>query len=182
MTVPDSGTTDACVVLLATFGLGAGFFGYGLAIRLGYYKRYFLTPGPAPFFGPANYHFVILLGALCIVFGLTGLPGDVQTRQDLLGYLFIPCFILALIVGFWQPWWLKPKWIRQLKENHPDIYPFLREAAQEEVGNDRKKADEWSAKMDTVEGQNEWVAEVRKRLGMPEPRAKKAAQEREEHR
>jgi hypothetical protein len=50
------------------------------------------------------------------------------------------------------------------------------------VGNDRKKADEWSAKMDTVEGQNEWVAEVRKRLGMPEPRAKKAAQEREEHR
>ena len=40
----------------------------------------------------------------------------------------------------------------------------MREAAQEEVGTDRKKADEWASKMDTVEGQHEWVAEVRERL------------------
>jgi hypothetical protein len=168
---PEQGASGpACDVMLLFFTLCAPFLMFGLAIRLGYTKRYFLVRGPAPFFGPANYHFVLLGGALLVILGLTGLPGDVQARQDLLGYLFIPSFILAFIVGLWQPWWLKPKWIRQLKENHPDIYPFLREAAQEEVATDRKKMEEWSRKMDTVEGQNEWVAEVRKRLGMPDQR------------
>jgi hypothetical protein len=140
-----------------------------------------LVRGPAPFFGPANYHFIILLGALLVVFGLTGLPGDVQTRQDLLVYVLGPCFILAFIIGLWQPWWIKPRWIRQLQENHRDIYPFLREAAQEEVGTDRKKMDEWCRKMDTVEGQNEWVAEVRKRLGMPSPRITESTGKGENH-
>jgi hypothetical protein len=165
-------TTDVsgyCVVLLVS-AIGGMFVVFGLAIRLGYTKRYLLVRGPAPFFGPAKYHFIILLGGLLVLFGLTGLPGDVQTRQDVLVYVFGPCFILAFIIGLWQPWWLKPRWIRQLQENHRDIYPFLREAAQEEVGTDRKKADEWASKMDTVESQNAWVAEVRKRLSMPEPR------------
>jgi hypothetical protein len=155
--------------MLIGFTLGAPFMIFGLAIRLGHFKRYFLVRGPQAFFGPANYHFLILLGGLFVVLGLCGLPGDVQTRQHLFGYMFLPSLILAFVVGFWQPWWLKPRWIRQLRENHPDIYPFLRDAAQEQVGNDRKKADEWSARMDTVEGQNEWVAEVRKRHGWPEP-------------
>jgi len=176
-----SQSSAQCGELIIDFGIGLAFLSFGLAIRLGYAKRYFLVRGPAPFFGPANYHFIILVGALFLILGLTALPGDVQTRQDLLGYVFIPSFILAFVVGLWQPWWLKPKWIRQLKENHPDIYPFLREAAQEEVDNDRKKADEWSAKMDTVETQNEWVAEVRKRLGMPEPRTTEATENSEKH-
>jgi hypothetical protein len=170
MSVPSPDATDACVVFLATFGLGSLIFGCGMRIRLGYTKRYFLVKGPAPFLGPANYHFWILAGALLITLGIAMLPADPNTVQKLLDYLFIPSLILALIVGLWQPWWLKPKWIRQLQENHPDIYPFLREAAQEEVGTDRKKAEEWASKMDTVESQNEWVAEVRKRLGMPDPR------------
>jgi hypothetical protein len=159
-----------CGHLIIGLGIGLAFLSFGLAIRLGYAKRYFLVRGPAPFFGPANYHFVILVGVVFLVLGLIGLGRDVETRQDLFGYVFIPSLILAFVIGLWQPWWLKPKWIRQLKENHPDIYPFLREAAQEEVGNDRKKAEEWAGKMDTVETQNEWVAEVRKRLGMPDPR------------
>jgi hypothetical protein len=173
--------TPGCTILSVGFGVGVPFLIFGLAIRLGYTKRYFLVRGPNFFFGPANYHFVILLGALCIVFGLTGLPGHAQTRQDWALYLFGPSFILAFIVGLWHPWWLKPKWIRQLKENHPDIYPFLRDAAQEEVGNDLKKARAWSAKMDTVESQNEWVAEVRERLGMPDPRTTERADQGRQH-
>jgi len=157
-----------CVVFVVS-AIGGLFLVFGLAIRLGYTKRYFLVRGPAPFFGPANYHFWILVGAVLIVLGVAGLPADADTRQKLALYLFVPSFILAFIVGLWQPWWLKPKWIRVLKENHPDIYPFLREAAQEEVGNDRERMSDWESKMDTVEGQNEWVAEVRKRLAMPEP-------------
>jgi hypothetical protein len=171
MALQGGDSSPACVTMLVGFGVGALIFGCGMYIRLGYTKRYFLVRGPAPFLGPANYHFWILAGAVLMLFGVAGLPGDPETGGKLLLYLFGPSLVVAMIIGLWQPWWLKPKWIRQLKENHPDIYPFLREAAQEEVGNDRKKADEWSAKMDTVEGQNEWVAEVRKRLGMPDPKA-----------
>ena len=168
---PEQATSGpACDAMLVCFTFAAPLLMFGLTIRLGYFKRYFLVHGPAFFLGPAKYHFIILGGALMIVLGLTGLPADPETGGDLILYLFGPSLVLALIIGLWQPWWLKPKWIRQLKENHPDIYPFLREAAQEEVGTDRKKADEWASKMDTVEGQNEWVAEVRKRLGMPDPR------------
>jgi hypothetical protein len=171
MDAQTSAESARCGVMLIGFGLGSPFVCLGMAIRLGYTKRYFLVRGPAPFFGPANYHFLLLAGAVLCVLGAIALPpADVETRQDLLGHVFVPCFILAFVVGFWQPWWLKPKWIRQLKQNHPDIYPFLREAAQEEVGTDRDKIREWERKMDTVEGQNEWVAEVRKRLGMPDPR------------
>jgi hypothetical protein len=167
--------------LTIELGIGLAFLAFGLTIRLGYHKRYFLVRGPAPFFGPANYHFLILLGAVFVVMAATALPPDVDTRSDLLLYVFGPCFVLVLIIGLWQPWWLKPKWIRQLQENHPDIYPFLREAAQEEVGTDRRKAEEWASKMDTVESQNEWVAEVRKRLGMPDPRTTEGTENSEKH-
>jgi hypothetical protein len=177
MGVQDVDASAACIVFLATFGLGSLIFGSGMCIRLGYYKRYFLVRGPAPLLGPGNYHAWILAGAAVIILGIAGLPADVATRQDLLLYLFGPSLFLAVIISLWQPWWLKPKWIRQLQENHPDIYPFLREAAQEEVGTDRKKAEEWASKMDTVESQNEWVAEVRKRLGMPEPRTSEGPEE-----
>jgi hypothetical protein len=168
---PEQGASGpACGMMLMCFALAVPPLVYGLAIRLGYYKRYFLVRGPAPLLGPGTYHCMILVGPILIVLGLTGLPADVATGQKLLGCLYIPSLILAVIISLWQPWWLKPKWIRQLQENHRDIYPFLREAAQEEVGTDRKKAEEWASKMDTVESQNEWVAEVRKRLGMPDPR------------
>jgi hypothetical protein len=166
-------------MMLMCFALAVPPLIYGLAIRLGYYKRYFLVRGPAPLLGPGNYHFTILVAPLLIVLGLGGLPADVATRQKVALYLYIPSLILAFIIGLWQPWWLKPKWIRQLQENHRDIYPFLREAAQEEVGTDRKKMEEWCSKMDTVE--NEWVAEVRERLGMPDPRTTEGTQSSEKH-
>jgi len=171
----------ACGMVLMCFALAVPLLIYGLAIRLGHFKRYFLVQGPALLLGPGAYHCAILVGPLMIVLGLGGLPADVTTRQDWLLYLFGPSLILAMIVSVWQPWWLKPKWIKQLQENHPDIYPFLREAAQEEAGTDRKKMEEWCSKMDTVESQNEWVAEVRKRLGMPDPRATEGTESSEKH-
>ena len=109
MGVQGADIADTCIMLLVGFGLGSLIFGWGLWIRLGRTKRYFLTPGPAPFFGPSNYHFIILFGAVLITFGIAGLPADAQTGQKVLGYLVIPSFILAFIVGLWQPWWLKPR-------------------------------------------------------------------------
>jgi hypothetical protein len=164
-------------MMLMCFAMAVPLLMYGLAIRLGYFKRYFLVRAPALLLGPGAYHGAILVGPLMIVLGLGGLPAEVATRQDCLLYLFGPSLFLSVLISLWQPWWLKPKWIRQLQENHPDIYPFLREAAREEVGTDRKKMEEWSSKMDTVEDQNEWVAEVRKRLGMPDPSTSQSSEE-----
>ncbi len=175
---PERGASGpACGMMLMCFALAVPLLMYGLAIRLGHFKRYFLVPGPALLLGPGAYHCAILGGPLMIVLGLGGLPADVATRQKVALYLFGPSLILAMIISVWQPWWVKPKWIRQLQENHRDIYPFLREAAQEEVGTDPKKAEEWASKMDTVESQNEWVAEVRKRLDMPDPRITEGTEE-----
>jgi tetratricopeptide (TPR) repeat protein len=63
---------------------------------------------------------------------------------------------------------LKPRWLQHLEQNHPDVHPLLREVAREEIGDDREKAREWSRRMDTERGRNEWVAEVRQRKGMPQ--------------
>jgi len=162
--VPEAATQWA--VFLLSFGIGAFIFGYGMYVRLGYTKQYFLKK-ESGFFGAATYQFLPLVGAIFFVLALTALPDDVETRQKLLVYLLVPSFIVAFLIGFSKPSWLKPKWLRQLHENHPDIYPFLREVAQEEVADDPDKARKWARMVDTVQGQNEWVARVRKRKGWP---------------
>ncbi len=152
------------VVFLLSFGVGAFIFGYGMYVRLGYTKGYFLKK-ESRFFGVTTYQFLPLVGAIFFVLALTALPDDVETRQRRLLYLLVPSFIVAFLIGRSQPWWLKPKWLRQLQDNHPDVFPFLREVAQEEIGDDSDRAQEWAQKMDTVQGQNEWLAQVRKRKG-----------------
>jgi tetratricopeptide (TPR) repeat protein len=103
---------------------------------------------------------------LCLV-GIAGLPSEVETRQRLVIYLVAPSFILTLLGGLNQPSWIKPTWLRWLQQNHPDIYPFLRDVAREEVGDDPAKAREWAEEMDAGEKQEAWVAGVRKRRGWP---------------
>jgi tetratricopeptide (TPR) repeat protein len=99
--------------------------------------------------------------------GLVGLVSDLETRQKLLIYLAAPSLIGAVAIGVSQPSWLKPKWMRQLQANHPDVYPFLRDVAREDVGDDPERVRDWAETMDSSQGQDEWVARVRKRRGWP---------------
>lgn len=154
-------------VFLISFGVGAFFFGYGMYIRLGRSKQYFLKE-ESGLLGADTYHFFPLVGGIFMVLAVIALAGDVEMRQNLVLYLLAPSLIAAFLIGVSRPSWLKPRWLQQLEQNHPDIYPTLREIAREEIGDDREKAREWSKRMDTERGRNEWVAEVRQRKGMPQ--------------
>jgi tetratricopeptide (TPR) repeat protein len=139
---------------------------YGMYIRLGYAKRYYLRERKG-IVGPWVYHVLPLLGIVLCLLAVTGLYADLETRQRLLLYLVTPSFLIALVVGLTQPSWVKPRWLRRLQENHPDIFRFVRDVAREEVGDDADKARSWAEAMGTEQGQDEWVANVRKRRGWP---------------
>jgi hypothetical protein len=172
-------TVDAsgyCIAFIV-FCFAAISFGMGLYYRLGNSKEWFLTSGSQSFFGAANYPLLMPLGVALFMYGLSFLPRSTQIGDIICFGGALPSLIVALIVAFWRPKWLLPKWVRQLRENHPDIYPYLKTAAILEVGDDPVKARAWGYRLDTVEGQNEWVAEVRERMGMPDPRVTESTKE-----
>lgn len=152
--------------VIVSVAAGLGLLAYGMYIRLGRSKQYFLREKRG-LVGPAVYHALPLAGVVLCLMGLVSLSSDLETRQRLIVYLVAPSSILAFVIGFSQPSWIKPKWMRQLQANHPDIYPFVRDVAREEVGDDPDRARAWAEAMDTVQGQDEWVAGVRKRRGWP---------------
>jgi tetratricopeptide (TPR) repeat protein len=152
--------------VVVSLGAGLALLAYGMYIRLGYTKRYYLTERKG-ILGVWVYHMLPLLGIVLCLLAVTGLCTDLETRQRLLIYLVTPSFLITLVVGLTQPWWVKPKWLRSLQENHPDIFRFVREVAREEIGDDPDKARSWAEAMRTQQGQDEWVARVRKRRGWP---------------
>ena len=152
--------------VIVSVSAGVVLLGYGMYIRLGRSKQYFLREKRG-FVGPAAYHALPLAGVVLCLMGLVSLSGDLETRQRLIVYLVAPSSVVAFVIGFSQPSWIKPKWMRQLQANHPDIYPFVRDVAREEVGESPDRARAWAEAMDTVQGQDEWVARVRKQRGWP---------------
>ncbi len=152
--------------VLVSVGAGLALLVYGMYIRLGYTKRYYLRERKG-ILGPWVYHVLPLLGIVLCLLAVTGLYTDLETRQRLLIYLVTPSFLISVVIGLTQPSWIKPKWLRNLQENHPDIFRFVRDVAREEVGDDPDKARSWAEAMGTQQGQDEWVAKVRKRRGWP---------------
>jgi tetratricopeptide (TPR) repeat protein len=152
--------------VIVSVSAGLALIAYGMYIRLGRSKQYFLREKRG-FVGPAVYHVLPLAGVVLCLMGLVSLSGDLETRQRLIVYVVAPSSIVAFVIGLSQPSWIKPKWMRQLQANHPDIYPFVRDVAREEVGDDPDRARAWAEAVDTVQGQDEWVAKVRKRRGWP---------------
>lgn len=152
--------------VIVSVGAGLALIVYGLHIRLGRSKQYYLRERKG-ILGPSVFHVLPLLGIVLCLLGLTGLCTDLETRQRLLIYLVTPSFLVTLLVAVVQPSCVKPGWLTHLEGTHPDISRFLRDVAREEVGDDADKAREWAEAMDTPHGQNEWVARVRKRRGWP---------------
>ena len=71
----------------------------------------------------------------------------------------IPKMFIFLI---WRPRWLTPVWLRWLEENHKDVLPFLEKEA-EDMSNKWGGSRNWAQRIDTQEGLEEWVAEVRQK-------------------
>jgi tetratricopeptide (TPR) repeat protein len=152
--------------VILSLGAGLALLVYGMYIRLGHSKQYYLRERRG-ILGPWVYHALPLLGLVLCLLAVTGLFDDPELRQKLLIYLVTPSFLIALVVGLTQPSRVKPRWLRRLQEDHPDIFRFVRDVAREEVGDDADKARAWAEAMDTRRGQSEWVSRVRKRRGWP---------------
>jgi tetratricopeptide (TPR) repeat protein len=152
--------------VVVPLGAGLALLAYGVYVRRGYSKQYYLRKRKG-LLAPGVYHALPLIGVVLCLLGVTGLFADVEARQRLLIFLVTPAVLASLVVGLAQPSWLKPSWLSRLQSKHPDIYPFLREVAREEVGEDQQKAAEWVKAMGSTEGQDGWVARVRKRRRWP---------------
>jgi len=151
---------------VATFGAGLALLGYGMYIRLGHSKHYYLRERKG-LLRPTVYHVLPLIGIVLCLLGLTGLVPDLEMRQRLLVLLVTPAVLTTLLVGLVQPSWLKPAWLSRLEKNNPDIYRFLGEVTREEAADSPDKAAQWIEAMGSIQSQEEWVARVRKSRGWP---------------
>ena len=152
--------------VVVSFGAGVALLAYGLHIRLGHSKQYYLR-GKKALLGPAIYHVLPAIGIVLCLLGVTTLFADLETRQRLLIFLVTPAVLATVLIWLTQPMWAKPGWLSRLQREHPDIYPFLREVAREQVGEDGEKATEWAEAVGSAVEQEGWVARVRKNRGWP---------------
>jgi tetratricopeptide (TPR) repeat protein len=152
--------------VVVSFGAGLALIAYGLHIRLGHSRGYYLKERKG-LLRPSVYHILPLIGVVLCLLGFTGLFSDLETRQRLLVFLVTPAALVTVLIGPLQPSWLKPSWLSRLQKKNPDIYRFLAEVALEQVADDPEKAAEWIETMGTAQAQDEWVARVRKSRGWP---------------
>lgn len=147
-------------VLIVVGGLGVLFLGVGIMIRLGLWRSICAVKG-YPVYMPRALIFVFIpMGFAALSIGLVPLlPIQPENRGDVITYATIPLLIATYILAMWQPWWLKPAWLRWLEKEHGDILEILWEDVREDPWG-------WERRVRTREDLEEWVAEVRRKHGL----------------
>jgi hypothetical protein len=129
----------------------------GVLIRIGRHKRWYLVDDNSMFYHKAVYYAFIPLGlASMFLAALPVLPMG-GAGQDLVVYVFFSLAGIGVLLTFWQPWWLKPGWVRWLEGNHIDILGLLIEEARD--------TPDWAQLVSTQAGLEHWVTEVRQKHG-----------------
>lgn len=150
--------TNLPVPLLCLGLFGTITFIVGLYARLGFMRAIFAVKGN-PVFAPPNLIYgAIPLGLSIMLIAFGGLFPTQTLRDWSLNTAFL-LTALAITLAIWQPWWLKPKWLRWLEQEHKSILPVL----WEEV---RKEGHAWERRVRTQEQLEVWVAEVRHKHGL----------------
>lgn len=85
-----------------------------------------------------------------------------EIRDNLLYYGVTPLMFFSLLFSVWQPRWLRPQWMLWLETYHRSILPLLREEARKEGWQS------WNKQVQTQEGLEAWVAEVRRKHNLPQ--------------
>jgi hypothetical protein len=83
-------------------------------------------------------------------------------RPDLKDWLTYPLaffFFTTLILAVWQPWWLKPAWLRWLEGNYRNV---LEEMFAEARAMGRRN---WAEQVKTQEGLERWANRVAQKHG-----------------
>jgi hypothetical protein len=141
--------------------LGIGFIAFGMQIRSGKQKAWFLQKS-YPVIAPKAFVFALIpVGITFLVAALTALLPDMEIRGKTFVYGCMPMYFISLILAMWQPRWLLPQWYSWLLDKHGDIIYLLEEEARGLGGKE-----EWERRASTQESLEVWVAEVRRRHGL----------------
>jgi hypothetical protein len=100
---------------------------------------------------------------VCIPIGLIwiaiALPIAFPDSRDWADYILYISFFATIVLGIWQPWWLKPAWLRWLENNYGDV---LEEMFTEARAMGRRN---WAEQVKTQEGLERWADSVAKKRG-----------------
>jgi hypothetical protein len=152
--------------LYVSFGLilsGLVMIVIGVLRRLGKSKTWYLVPNYYVLLPKGVSYALPVIGIMCTLFGVGILINNPEIAYKILNWMIIPLLILSGLIIIFQPAWFKPKWVCWLEKNHGDILGLLIEEA-------RQTPDwrDWARRVNTQEGLEVWVAEVRRKNGLPE--------------
>lgn len=149
--------TEALGLTVIFVVIGLGMFSIGVPIRLGIIKNWWILA-----FNPIVPELIIYLyipvSFSFFLMAIAFLLPELEDRKNLFWYTII-WIIISIIVSLFRPCFLLPKWLCWLEKNHGDILSLLREEARKLGGK------EWSKRVETQEGLEDWVAEVRRKYG-----------------
>jgi hypothetical protein len=146
---------------IGIISIGAVVFIVGILVWTGRYKKWYLHEGD-PLYSPKEFLYVwIPLGLAFLSFGLASLLPTQPERFRVFLWVSLPLALMASLLLFWLPDWIKPAWVRWLEKNHGDVlFLLLRQA---------RRTPDWEQRIATQEGLEKWVAEVREKyLSEPE--------------
>lgn len=144
-------------------GFGLCVIAIGIGIRAGKKKGWWLM-WDTPITPIAAAHVMIPGGITFLLLSLAVLLPELEDRRRLFNFVML-FLILTIILAFWRPRWLVPRWLLWLEDNHGEIYDQLREEAQ------KLGAREWEKRVSTQEGLEAWAMEVRRKYGWDHPDA-----------
>ena len=160
---------DGLFILIFVGGLGVILLIVGVVIRLGIWRAIYAVKGYPVYMPRALVSVGIPLALTALSIGLVPiLPIAKENRGDVITYVTAPLLIITYILAMWQPWWLKPAWLRWLEKEHGDIIHLL----WEDVRQDRWG---WERRVRTQEALETWVAEVRRKHGLEQTKPQSGA-------
>jgi hypothetical protein len=114
-------------------------------------------------------YFALPSAIIAMVFGFIGMflvaldPHNPESGiETYLMVTALPILLSGYIFAWFEPDWMSPDWFRWLKQEHGDILNLLEREA-DELGREK-----WFPMVETQEGLETWVAEVRRKHGLNE--------------
>jgi hypothetical protein len=105
------------------FVFGIAVLSFGLYVRVGGCRLWYLLRGTTVIMPGAVRNAPIPLGMTCIVWGIVwcDLIPDAETRSRLFGYVVMPMLVASIVLGGWNPRWLQPQWLAYLNNMYGKI-------------------------------------------------------------
>jgi hypothetical protein len=156
-------TTEFIILMLILLGAGIFLIYLGISGLRGHRRRSYIFPLDYGYVaGLVNYGSIPLgIMAISWPFILVFL-GNSETWGLACIYISSLAGFAGVLLGMFQPKFMEPEWYRWLMENHEDIWHLLQQDVRQ-MG-----LDVWQRRTATQESLEAWVAEVRRKNGLPE--------------